>query len=343
MGARRAERNLESKVVARIMKIFHYSVFVAGLMLAGTPAVAQDAADMVVRMGRLENQVRSMSGQIEQLQFENRQLKEQVRKFQEDVEFRFQEGRPGARPPASATPGQTPGPSTPGKPAQPPRRSDAFDPTEAADAPGAPRPLGTTAPSAPPTAQPPGAVAGAPMQLPGGALAGIGDLIEEEPLPPAGPLDLGQTGRTAAISPPPARTGPSVAATGSGDPKADYDAAYAFVMQRQFEQAEMGFRRFLQSHPRDRLVPDATYWLGESYLQRNRPREAAEQFLNISTDYPKSVKAPDALLKLGMSLNALGARDRACAVFAELDRKYPQASPNVRQGAEREQKRAKCT
>ena len=42
------------------------------------------------------------------------------------------------------------------------------------------------------------------------------------------------------------------------------------------------------------------------------------------------------------SLNALGARDRACAVFAELDRKYPQAAPNVRQGSEREQKRAKC-
>ncbi len=182
------------------------------------------------------------------------------------------------------------------------------------------------------------------MPLPGGALAGIGDLIETRtPCRRRGPSI---SARRAAPQPSRRRLpglGPSVAATGSGDPKADYDAAYAFVVQRQFEQAEMGFRRFLQSHPRDRLVPDATYWLGESYLQRNRPREAAEQFLNISTDYPKSIKAPDALLKLGMSLNALGARDRACAVFAELDRKYPQASPNVRQGAEREQKRAKCT
>ena len=104
----------------------------------------------------------------------------------------------------------------------------------------------------------------------------------------------------------------------------------------------MAFRSFLQSHPRDRYVPDATYWLGESYLQRNRPREAAEQFLAVSTEYPQSQKAPDALLKLGIALNALGARDRACAVFAELDRKYPQAAPTVRQGSEREQKRARC-
>jgi tol-pal system protein YbgF len=104
----------------------------------------------------------------------------------------------------------------------------------------------------------------------------------------------------------------------------------------------MEFRRFLQSHPRDRLVPEATYWLGESYLQRNRPREAAEQFLNVTTDHPNAAKAPEALLKLGISLNALGARDRACAVFGELDRKYPQAPAGVRQGSEREQKRAKC-
>jgi tol-pal system protein YbgF len=90
-------------------------------------------------------------------------------------------------------------------------------------------------------------------------------------------------------------------------------------------------------------VPEATYWLGESYLQRSRYREAAEQFLNLSAEHPNAPKAPDALLKLGMALNGLGARDRACAVFAELDRKYPQAPAPVRQGSEREQKRNKCS
>jgi tol-pal system protein YbgF len=225
----------------------------------------------------------------------------------------------------------------------PQRRGDAFDPSEAPDAPGAPRPLGSAAASAP-LGQP---SAGAPMPLPGGALAGsIGEMIEaDEAQSGNGPLDLGQTARTAGAPPlPPAsvRTGPSVAAAGSADPRADYDSAFAYFQRKQYEQAEMGFRRFLQSHPRDRLVPDATYWLGESYLQRNRYREAAEQFLNVSTDYPTAPRAPEALLKLGVSLAGLGARDRACAVFAEVDRKYPQAPASVRQGAEREQKRAKC-
>src|SRR5215208_2059443 len=313
----------------------------------GAPALAQDAADTIVRLGRLENQMRQLSGQIEQLQFENRQLKEQVRKFQEDVEYRFQDGRAAVPRQAapSATPSQVPSAATPVRPPQAPatmpqRRGDAFEPSQVPDAPGAPRPLGTTPPSAAVASAVPGAVG--PMPLPGAALSGIGELVDDEgPVPGAGPLDLGQTGRTAAATPPVAPR-PSVAASGSGDPRADYDEACAALVQKQYAQAEMGFRRFIQSHPRDRLVPEAMYWLGESYLQRNRAREAAEQFLNVSTEHPNAGKAPDALLKLGVALNVLGARDRACAVFAELDRKYPQAGPAVKQGSEREQKRAKC-
>src|SRR5687768_9908601 len=67
------------------------------------PATAQDAADLVVRTSRLENQLRQLSGQIEQLQFENRRLTEQLRKMQEDVDFRFSE-RGGPR--STAAPAQ---------------------------------------------------------------------------------------------------------------------------------------------------------------------------------------------------------------------------------------------
>lgn len=327
--------------------------FIAALLIGALPASAQDAADFVVRMSRLENQVRQMSGQVEQLQFENRQLRDQLRKFQEDVEFRFQERSGGARtaapspaaPPAASAPGL---PSAPAQP-RPARRGDAFDPSASPDAPGAPRPLGTTPPSA--ALPPPGPAANAAppsAPLPQGAIGGgptIGSLIEDDDAEPGPgrPLDLGAAGRAGPPPPAaPARPAPSVAATGTGDPRNDYDAAYAYILQRQYEQAEMGFRQFLQSHPRDRLVPDAIFWLGESYLARNRPREAAEQFLKISTEHARSTKAPDAMLKLGVALNALGAHDQACATFAELERKYPQAPGNVRQSVEREQKRARC-
>ncbi|HYF55231.1 MAG TPA: tol-pal system protein YbgF [Salinarimonas sp.] len=300
------------------------------LLALSLPAPAQDAADIVVRLNRLENQVRQLSGEIERLQFENRQLREGLRSFQEDVEFRFQErgGAAPARPPAQGQPApQRRGEGEPAAQPGPQRRGDAFDPGAQPAAPGAPRALGQTQPSA-------------PLALPGAQRGGIAELIEDGPGPGGGgPLDLNAVGRAEAAPP---RGGPSVAATGTGNARADYDAAYAWLLQKQYEQAEMAFRQFLQSHPRNALVPDALYWLGESYFQRTRHREAAEQFLKVSTDHAKAAKAPDAMLKLGMSLNALGAREQACATFAELERKFPGAANSVRQGVDREQKRARC-
>ncbi|MFC5505791.1 MULTISPECIES: tol-pal system protein YbgF [Hyphomicrobiales] len=280
------------------------------------PASAQDAADLVVRTSRMENQIRQLSGQIEQLQFENRRLSEQLRKFQEDVEFRLNE-RGGGRAPAAAAPGG----AAPAAGAQrPQRRSDAFDPSTQVGAAGAPRPLN----------------------------GGIGGIIEEEFANDGsgqGPLDLQGVGRgvPGGALPQPAPRGASVAAaSGPATAKEAYDAAYAAILRKEYEQAEMGFRQFLQSFPRDRLAIDATYWLGESYLQRKRYREAAEQFLKVSSDAPRSAKAPESLLRLGIALNGLGARDQACATYAKVGVDYPSAPNSVRQGVERERRRSGC-
>jgi tol-pal system protein YbgF len=182
-----------------------------------------------------------------------------------------------------------------------------------------------------------------PQRLPQGAINGAinGDDEDADAAAPGydEPVDLRPPARTGAI---PARPSESVAATLTGDPASDYDAAVELYRAKQYEQAEMGLRQFIQSHPRDNRVAGATYWLGESYLARGRNREAAEQFLKVSTDYARSSQAPDAMLKLGVTLNALGAREQACATLAELDRKFPNAGTGVRQGVAREQKRARC-
>lgn len=290
----------------------------AALLIAGAApsAVAQDAADTFVRVNRLENQVRQLSGQIEQLQFENRRLQEQMRRFQEDVEFRLNE-RGGARPAQNA---------------QPQRRSDAFDPAADPAAPGAPQPLGATPPS---SALPPAGATEGPRPLDLGSLARGGGASDVTPA-------TGSTGPVVpapALNPPANR--PSVAAVAPEDAREAFDAAFGLYQSRQYDAAEMGFRRFLQSHPRDRLVPDATYLLGETYFAQNRYEEAGQQFLRVTTDHPRSAKAPDALVRLGVALNQLGAREQACATFAKAARDYPQAE-SVRRGLDRERQRARC-
>lgn len=280
------------------------------LALAATvPAGAQDASDLIVRLNRLEGQMRQLSGQVEQLGHENRQLKERLQKFGEDVEFRFQEqkGSRAAPPPAAA------------KPERPAKRSDAYDPESSPAAPGAPKALGATQPGR----------------------DGIAGIIERDGGPaPARPGP--DTKGVAGLNPDFARQsgGTSAAAGGS---KAAYDAAYASYSQKQYGKAESAFRDFIRDHPRDRLAGDATYWLGESLMRQNKAKEAAQQYLKVTQEHGKSSRAPDAMLKLGMSLSSLGAKDQACATFAELGRKYPTAAAHVKQGTSREQKKAGCS
>jgi tol-pal system protein YbgF len=335
-----------------------------------------DAAQLMLRIDRLEGQVRNLTGQLEQMQFQNRRLEEQLKKFQQDVEFRFQEMAPrgGAQPARPATPaapagqpqrrtevqpgpvapppGANPGPdaTTPLSPAPPtrlagrPGRNDAFDPEANPSAPGAPRPLG----------QPQQQAAATPARqpLPRGA---IDD--EDEPADINAPIEL-----TPGANPPPARrieeprptptvlpTQPPATATPPGPPtvapptpREEFDRARASLRGKQYAEAETGFRAFLQKFPKSSLAADATYNLGESYFQRRRSREAAEQYLKISTDYAQASIAPAALLKLGLSLDQLGAKEQACAAWGEIGRKYPNASAAIKTSADREQKRAQC-
>jgi tol-pal system protein YbgF len=310
-------------------------------------------SELVARLGQLENQIRQLTGMVEELQHRNNQLEQQLKRVQQDTDYRFQEMTPSSRPvpqrgqgavqqpPAPPPPvaqRQAPPPVVvPDQPATPStggRRGDVFDPTAAPDAPGAPRNLGTL-----PTG--PGGDAGAPNRAPGapldlGSLAGPGG---QGQVPPAG-FPKGQQ--------PPPQVGQQAVLAPSGSAKDEYDLAYGAILRRDYELAVDGFRTFLTHHSTSRepdaqrLVPDAHYWLGEAQYQRQQYNDAAEIFLKISTDYPNAVKAPDALLRLGQSLAALGERETACASLGHVLAKYPKASPNVKRAVEQEQKRARC-
>ena len=187
----------------------------------------------------------------------------------------------------------------------PARRGDAFDPTLNPDAPGAPRSLAANSP---------------------GPHPGPGDMADASLAAPVHP----GAGATLATLPP------------SQNPKDEFDLAYGYVLHRDYALAQDSFRNFLSKYPSDRLAGDATFWLGESLFQRQRFRDAAEAFLNVSTKFEANPRAPDALLRLGQSLAALGEKEAACASLGEVLRKYPRASVGVKQGVDREQKRVHC-
>lgn len=300
-------------------------------------------SELTMRINRLEAQIRQLTGVIEQLQYRNQQLEGKLRNALAGPGSAPVGGAP-VHPPAQAAPapmtGSAPVAVAPG------RQADVFDPAQNPGAPGASRVLGSIpAGSAPPVdpqdpvGAPGGRDPGAPLDL--STMAGA---IAAQPAPPAanGPMPGEQQ-----LPPPPPRTlsgtGTQVATLPPTDsPKDNYDLAYGYILRKDYALAETRFRDFLRRFPGDRLASDANYWLGETLFQRQRYRDAAELFLNVSTKYENSGKAPDALLRLGQSLAALGEKEAACASLAEVLRKYPRASVGVRQGVDREQKRVRC-
>lgn len=318
------------------------ATFAAGLSCAQAQV---SPSELVIRIDRLENALRQLTGSVEQLQYQNQQLEQQLRRMQEDSEFRFQElgSKGGARPPQPGRPAAQPAPPAAAAPSVPGRRSDVFDPTLNPGAPGAPQPLGSL-PTAPGGIEPPRPERGPPVAeaeigAPGGRM-------------PGAPLDLSTLSARADVAPPTGALPPppprNPSATGavplppSHSPKDEYDLGYGYILRKDYAQAEDTFRVFLKRYPSDRLAPDAHYWLGESMFQRQRYRDAAEAFLTVSTKFETTGKAPDALLRLGQSLAALGEKEAACASLGEVMRKYPRASQVVRQGVDREQKRVHC-
>jgi tol-pal system protein YbgF len=335
----------------------------------------QDSS-LLVRIDRLESQMRQINGQIEQLQFQNRKLEEQLKKFQEDVDFRFQDNGRAPSSTAPSKPLQKRGDAidnlidsddTPSAPGAAPsgaatssrmaRRGDAFDPSEDPNAPGIPRALGNQ--SAP--AYPSGAAGGRAPQMPARSDAGFDSSDPNAPLDLSGGRLRAQGAQGAPASavnprsatpsngaadaPVAALTTPNGVAPGAApiNPvKEEFDVAFGYFRQKEYENAERSFSAFIQKNPKSKLASEATYYLGESFFQRGRQREAAEQYLKISTQYASSSRAPDAMLRLGQSLNALGAKEQACATFGEIARKYPNASATVKAGADREAKRAQC-
>lgn len=126
-------------------------------------------------------------------------------------------------------------------------------------------------------------------------------------------------------------------------PRSVYEAAYGHLLQQNYQAAQAGFREFLRRFPDDTLVPNALYWLGETYYVQQNYSDAAEAFDIVTAAYASSNKAPDSQLKRAMSLANLGKRNEACSAFRSLATRYPNAPEHVKSKADSESERVGCS
>jgi len=123
-----------------------------------------------------------------------------------------------------------------------------------------------------------------------------------------------------------------------------YEAAYALLLKkRDYVSAEKALRAFIQDYPDHKLAGNAYYWLGETFYVRNKYEGAAKAFAKGYKNFPEGAKAPDNLLKLGLSFRGMGQDESACHVFRKLTQNYPDAPAVIVNRVQQEQAEAACS
>lgn len=128
-----------------------------------------------------------------------------------------------------------------------------------------------------------------------------------------------------------------------GTPAAQYDYAFNLLQASEFNQAQKALQEFLDNHENHELASNAQYWLAETYYVQENYQRAAVEFLKGYQNYPKSPKETDNLLKLALSLARLGNKQEACTTLDKLAREHPTAPVNIKRRGAAEWDRLKCS
>jgi len=298
------------------------------------------AGDPSYRVSVLEEQVRQLTGRVEELNFQLLELQELVRRLQEDNDFRLREleeqrgslGSPSEDKNTDfANQQPTGGDTSPGKVEPSGQGEDVARLPDGNDNNTGRRTLDGV--------ELYDGEAGVDPNR-SGTLGSLrfdenGNIIDTElgkPLdlttPRGGELNNGIAGDGVAALP--------------GNPDSLFDLGLTQVRTGRYEEAEKSFVAFsdrYQDHPR---LPEARFWLGESYLGRQEYQDAARVYLDAHKRFPNSKFAPQSLLKLGISVAGLNQRELACATFAQVLQKYPNASGAVRRNVAQQQRATQC-
>lgn len=262
----------------------------------------QMPAGIADRLDDLEDQLRQLTGKVEEANHQAGVTATKLERFQADVELRFKELSEQIHPPQSAAAPQeepavpeTPAPPSPGGKKQP------VPPNNSAENPG---------------------LAPGPQVL--------------------GTISDKDMKKSAAAAPKEAAAKEAAAKEAPKDPKAAYDAAYALYQGNDFAGSAEAFKAFLAKYPEHQLAPSATYWVGESAFAQKDYKTALVSFADGYKKFPNSTKAPDLLFKMGLSFEQVGMTKEACSSIRRLFDVHKDMPDRLRKAATAEKTKLGC-
>jgi tol-pal system protein YbgF len=216
--------------------------------------------ELMNRIEQLQNEVRELTGKVEEQSYQNAELKKRLSTMYSDFDERMQtlesKVAPGGSPDAAAPSGES-----------------------AVDA-GQPVDLDTVQPSG--EAQPAGQNQNASEPA-------------ADTAQPAAPANEPAPAENPPAAAPPVPSEP--AASVSEDQ--EYKQAYDDLRNGRTGQSIEEFKAYLSRNPSGPLSGNAQYWLGEAYRVNQDFSASREAFTKVVEGYSSSPKVPDALLKLG--------------------------------------------
>lgn len=217
---------------------------------AGTPATNL-LTDLTQRVDTLERQQKALTGQIEELQFKQRQLEQALAKFRGDTEFRLDAIEKGGASSPAPAPASAPSAAV-SPPAAVPPSSPVAKPSSAAAKPA------TTSPAAVP-ANAEEAYRSAMRQWTSKNYPAAQQ--EMEAFVKAYPKDQRAS-------------------------NAQFWAGRALMEQGQPAQAAKSFLAGYQAYPRGERAPNSLLWLGKALVAMKQPKAACQALDQLATAYP---------------------------------------------------------
>lgn len=109
----------------------------------------------------------------------------------------------------------------------------------------------------------------------------------------------------------------------SMDEQASYAAAYDLLRNKQFDDAIVKMKSFVQNYPNSENIVNAHYWLGELYLAKQQPKLAIDEFNIVLNKYPGSLKTDAAMMKLGYAYADVGNYAKAKELLTKVTQRFP--------------------
>lgn len=105
-----------------------------------------------------------------------------------------------------------------------------------------------------------------------------------------------------------------------------YETTLATYKKAQFEQALIGFKRFLEKYPKSDLADNAQFWVGECYMGLGQYEQAILAYQEVIKKYPNGNKVPNAMLRQAFAFYEIKDKVSSRLLLKKIIKKYPDSS-----------------